>query len=165
MSNEKYFRSGLGDLTPNNLLQLKLINEQYLPSSVLSKIHNDTTYKAALKNAEIELVKLAYFNDVCCGGIITSLESFEDSKNQRCDIISIAVLQSYRKLGVASLLLDHVFMQCKEKKVLQIRTFIPVVGNEQDGLIKLLESKSFEKDELVDNYYGDISAQIYIKQL
>ena len=94
-SASKYHNISLGELTINNLMQLKVIN-------ACGKIEfSDDEYKTfvGVDNEMCQLCSfvliLGYFNDICVGGIIGGLID-----ENTLTIKSIAVLPAYQGLGV-----------------------------------------------------------------
>ncbi|KAJ3051897.1 N-alpha-acetyltransferase 50 [Rhizophlyctis rosea] len=84
----KYSRQALGDLTPNNLGQVKALHNTVLPSIP----HDDDFYKSALESGELS--KLAYFNDISVG-LVTSKK-----QDGVVSISEILVLEPYQRLGL-----------------------------------------------------------------
>ncbi|KAI8819642.1 uncharacterized protein EV422DRAFT_100564 [Fimicolochytrium jonesii] len=99
--NSKYFRKALNDLTPNNIGQLKEVNKVLLGDELGQAVYDD-----ALKVGDF--AKLALFNDIIVGGIITAKSTVAEAKKNKVEIVSLAVLPAYQKLGLGTMLLDHI---------------------------------------------------------
>ncbi|KAJ3063425.1 hypothetical protein HDU98_000777 [Podochytrium sp. JEL0797] len=117
----KFFRSSAGDLTPNNVGQLKVILEREMPQGFCSDL--DAFCKEAV-NTE-DLSKLAYFNDMPVGAIVCSKQV--DAKDQPTKtqknahpphtfvIQALCVLEPYRQLGLVALLLQSIIEVANDK--------------------------------------------------
>lgn len=73
----------LGDVTPHNIKQLKLLNQVVFPVS-----YNDKFYKDVLDAGE--LAKLAYYND-----IVVSLKNIQIKRKQnkkgKCNCLNVSI--------------------------------------------------------------------------
>ncbi|KAI9347224.1 hypothetical protein BDR26DRAFT_69008 [Obelidium mucronatum] len=119
---QKFFRSSIGDLTPNNVGQLKVILERELPAGSVSDV--EVFCKEAV--AAEDLSRLAYFNDVPVGAVVC-IKSV-DAKDQPAkaqknavpihslSIAALVVLKQYRNLGLETLLLESVFGEIANEK-------------------------------------------------
>ncbi|KAJ3341286.1 hypothetical protein HDU93_005256 [Gonapodya sp. JEL0774] len=95
-------RITLADLTPNNKKLLVVLE------AASARKWNERWHKEALDAGE--MVKLAFFNDVCVGSIVCKREIAAASSGAKSRIVisSLVVLKPYRRLGVASDLLQHI---------------------------------------------------------
>ncbi|CAG8533666.1 14237_t:CDS:2 [Ambispora leptoticha] len=95
-------RIALGDVTQNNMGQLKRLN------SVLFPVHyTDRFYKDVLEVGEF--AKLAYFNDACVGGVCCRKELIAGTpEKSKLYIMTLGVLAPYRNLGLGTALLKHI---------------------------------------------------------
>ncbi|KAJ1553811.1 hypothetical protein HK096_006312, partial [Nowakowskiella sp. JEL0078] len=104
-----------------------------------------------------------YFNDVCVGAMVSKKVVSEDSKDTTLLILTIGVLKAYRRLGIASLLLDHLITEGTKKKFKEIQVQVPM--DEITALKNLLEKKSFTEGTICSEFYGNTGAQIFSKIL
>lgn len=108
-------RISLGDLTPNNIGQLRALNKVLFPVN-----YSDKFYKEVLEVEEFaKLGKLcecavrsrsqwlivdtpiAYFNDVCVGAVCCRAEPIDtNDKAAKLYIMTLGVLKPYRGQGV-----------------------------------------------------------------
>lgn len=89
----------LGDVTPHNIKQLKKLNTVVFPVS-----YNDKFYKDVLEAGE--LAKLAYYNDIVVGAVCCRIDTSENSR--RLYIMTLGCLYPYRRLGIGTLMVEHV---------------------------------------------------------
>ncbi|CAK9811152.1 Probable N-acetyltransferase san [Anthophora plagiata] len=89
----------LGDVTPHNIKQLKLLNQVVFPVS-----YNEKFYKDVLEAGE--LAKLAYYNDIVVGAVCCRVDTSENSR--RLYIMTLGCLYPYRRLGIGTVMVQHV---------------------------------------------------------
>lgn len=88
------FRMALDDLTPNNINQLKRLCSVLLPMR-----YRESFYRDALASGELS--KMAYFNDVPVGFVISRLEKKGgDNPRKEVHVMALGVLAPYRRLGL-----------------------------------------------------------------
>lgn len=134
----------LDDLTVNNLGVLKRINEAVLPIS-----YQDSWYQDSLKVGE--LAKLAYFNDLPVGAIRCSLETPQNHNSPtRIYIMTLGVLEPYRRYGIATKLVNHVV---EEAKGMYVHEILVHVWADNQAAIEWYTKRGFEKGDLVKGYY------------
>jgi len=134
----------LGDLTPNNIKQLKVLNSIIFPYINLS----DKYYEECLN--KVEFSQFGYFKDVNVGAV-----SFvEEDDQSSIEIKTIGVLQAYRRLGVASKLLEYVFDKCKENdKIKEIKVLVQTTN---EAALNLFKKFGFEEKDTVKDYYDNL---------
>ncbi|ORX87376.1 acyl-CoA N-acyltransferase [Anaeromyces robustus] len=152
----------LGDLTPNNIKQLKLLNSVLFPEISLSEKY----YQDCLNKTEWS--QFGYFSDVNVGATSYCEEEIpEDKDNLRVYIYTLGVLPAYRRLGVGSKLLQYIFDNCKENnKIKQIYLHIPT---NNESALNFYKKHGFEIKETIKDYYdkseSNRDAYILIKNL
>lgn len=144
----------LGDITPHNIKQLKLLNQVVFPVT-----YNDKFYKDVLEVGE--LAKLAYFNDIVVGAVCCRIDTSDNQR--RLYIMTLGCLAPYRRLNIGTVMLQHVLKICDEDGNFD-NVFLHVqVSNE--GAIKFYEKFGFEIVEEKKNYYKRIEpADAYVLQ-
>lgn len=150
----------LDDLTVNNLGVFKKINEVSLATK-----YPDSWYLSSLNSDQV--VKLAFYSELPVGAIKGKLintnnktASFETStSNQLVEksipnaiyIESLAVLEAYRKHGIATKLLDWLVAVTKEKFVHQIVLHAHV---DETAAIEWYKKRGFvQAPEVIKDYY------------
>jgi len=85
--------------------QLKRINQSVFPVSYNEKFYKDVVVAG-------DLAKLAYFNDVVVGGVCCRVDTREQGK-KALYIMTLGTLAPYRRYGIGTLLLRHIFKICE----------------------------------------------------
>ncbi|KAF9097993.1 N-alpha-acetyltransferase 50 [Mortierella sp. AD031] len=143
------FRVGLGDITPNNLGQLKRLNTVLFPVT-----YAPTFYKDVLEVGEF--AKIIYFNDVCVGAVCCRKENVDGSTTeQNLYIATLGVLAPYRRLGLGTEMLKHILEQAKlpvgsGPKI--VKVYLHVQENNEEAL-DFYKNHGFEVAEKCVNYY------------
>ena len=119
------FKIDLGDITKHNVGQLKRLNSVIFPV-----MYNDKFYKDVLDLGE--LAQFVYFNDIIVGAVCCRVEKggppqnpnnmqqpmasvgFRDKNQKKLYIMTLGCLPRYRRLGVGTVMLDHVFKLCEK---------------------------------------------------
>ena len=91
----------LGTCTEKNVNQLKKLNRAIFPLQYSENFYKET------HNQNAKHTHLAYFNDILVGAICCRLEQ------NKMYVMTLGVLAPYRRLGIASMLLKHVFHTCQ----------------------------------------------------
>ncbi|ORZ04418.1 acyl-CoA N-acyltransferase [Lobosporangium transversale] len=143
------FRIGLGDITPNNLGQLKRLNTVLFPV-----VYTSSFYKEVLEVGEF--AKIIYFNDICVGGVCCRKENVPGSTSlQNLYIATLGVLAPYRRLGLGSKLLKHILENAKlpsssGPKIAKV--YLHVQTNNEEA-VEFYKKYGFEVVEKCENYY------------
>lgn len=145
--NEKPSRSKieLGDVTPHNVKQLKTLNTVVFPVS-----YNEKFYKDVLEVGE--LAKLAYYNDIVVGAVCCRVDTSENSR--RLYIMTLGCLSPYRRLGVGTVMVEHVLRHV-EKDGNYDNVYLHVQVN-NSGAIDFYKKFGFEIHETKKHYYKRI---------
>ncbi|KAL1918860.1 uncharacterized protein VTP21DRAFT_2882 [Calcarisporiella thermophila] len=136
--------SSLGDITPNNIGQLRKLNTVLFPVK-----YDEKFYKEVLEVGDF--AKLAYYYDVCVGAICCRKELTHSPP--RLYIMTIGVLAPYRNLGIGSALLSYVIERARAAHYSEIYLHLQVSNEEA---LSLYTRHGFEVRELVKNYYKRI---------
>jgi len=143
----------LGDVTHHNIKQLKRLNQVIFPVN-----YNDRFYKDVLEAGE--LAKLVYFSDIVVGAVCCRIETSQDGNQpnagskRRLYIMTLGCLPSYRRLGLGTLMLEHVFKLCERDGNID-SIYLHVQVNNEDALA-FYKNFGFEVVELAKNYYKRI---------
>lgn len=155
----------LDDLTPNNLGVLKKINEVTLPTA-----YADAWYTTALDADQI--VKLAFYSELPVGAVKAKAIRFSpkqtfvnvanaetalsDDKSKILPnavyIETLAVLKSYRRLGVGAKLLAHVVDEAKRRFIHEV---VLHVSTDNTAALDWYTKRGFAKVEVVPRYYAE----------
>ncbi|KAG9294240.1 hypothetical protein G9A89_021599 [Geosiphon pyriformis] len=137
----------LGDVTSNNLGQLKRLN------SVLFPVHySEKFYKDVLEVGEF--AKLAYFNDACVGGVCCRKEPIPVSKHLKLYIMTLGVLAPYRNLGIGTELLKHILEHANPNKFAEIYLHVQTSNEEALAFYK---KYNFQIVGTIEGYYKNIT--------
>ncbi|CAG0915799.1 unnamed protein product [Notodromas monacha] len=138
-------RIELGDVTPQNIKQLKMINQVVFPVS-----YNDKFYRDVLEAGE--LAKLSYYNDIIVGAVCCRVDVVDGQR--RLYIMTLGCLAPYRRHGIGTKMLEHV-LAFVEKDGNFDSVFLHVqISNE--GAINFYKKFGFEIIETKDHYYKRI---------
>ncbi|XP_014272531.1 N-alpha-acetyltransferase 50 isoform X2 [Halyomorpha halys] len=135
----------LGDVTPHNVKQLKTLNTVVFPVS-----YNEKFYKDVLEVGE--LAKLAYYNDIVVGAVCCRVDTSENSR--RLYIMTLGCLSPYRRLGVGTVMVEHVLRHV-EKDGNYDNVYLHVQVN-NTGAIDFYKKFGFEIHETKKHYYKRI---------
>eukprot|EP00041_Stephanoeca_diplocostata_P004987 m.54240 g.54240 ORF g.54240 m.54240 type:complete len:172 (-) comp15500_c0_seq1:212-727(-) len=148
----------LGDLTQHNIKQLKLLNTTLFPVSYTEKF-----YKSVLASGKFS--KLAFFEDVIVGAVCCRIDKLENGERVLY-IMTLGCLAPYRRLGIGSTLLEHVYSLAREDKDLSaIRLHVQTTNEDAIGFYK---KHNFEITGTESNYYTKLEtgdAHIFEKKL
>uniref|UniRef100_H2XJN3 N-alpha-acetyltransferase 50 n=2 Tax=Ciona intestinalis TaxID=7719 RepID=H2XJN3_CIOIN len=145
MGQIKGVRIELGGITQHNIKQLKRLNQYIFPVS-----YNDKFYKDVLEVGE--LAKLAYFNDVVVGAVCCRVDVHDGVRHLY--IMTLGCLAMYRRHGIGSVLLEHVFKIAKSQGSFH-SIFLHVQIN-NDSAINFYKHFGFEIVETKEHYYKRI---------
>lgn len=137
-------RIDLGDVTPTNVKHLRKLNAAVFPVPYSAKF-----YKDVLKGDG--LAKLAFFNDSVVGAVCCHEEACPAGK--KLYILTLGCLLPFRRLGVGTLLLEHVFQICRARGISSISLHVQV--SNEDALA-FYRKFGFEIVERKPGYYRRI---------
>ncbi|KAK4473755.1 hypothetical protein MN116_003095 [Schistosoma mekongi] len=160
-----YKKIELGQLTPHNIKQFRLINQTVFPVTYTEKFYSDV-----LKNSK--MCRLAYFNDIVVGAVSYRIENImvknadlaaDDNYGQtnqtvkKCYIMTLGCLAPYRGYGVGTLMLKHVIKSCLKHGGIKSIYLHVHIGNE--GAVAFYKRFGFEITGEVNDYYRRIHPQ------
>ncbi|RHZ82725.1 hypothetical protein Glove_104g50 [Diversispora epigaea] len=147
-------RISLGDVTPNNLGQLKRLNSVLFPVNYSEKFYKDVLEVG-------EFAKLAYFNDACVGAVCCRKEPIQGTipEQTKLYIMTLGVLAPYRNLGLGTTLLTHILHHATcgtptAPKFIEI--FLHVQTSNEEALA-FYQKYGFEIIGTVEGYYKKIT--------
>ncbi|KAI8378709.1 acyl-CoA N-acyltransferase [Choanephora cucurbitarum] len=133
----------LGDVTKNNLGQVRVLHKALFPVNYGENFYNELLEAG-------EFAKLAYYNDVCVGTVCCRREMDESNPEKvKIYMMTLGVLEPYRHLGIGSALLKHIIQQAKlSEDVSQIYLHVQVSNTAAADFYKKNEFQviSTEKD-------------------
>lgn len=135
----------LGDVTPHNIKQLKKLNTVVFPVS-----YNDKFYKDVLEAGE--LAKLAYYNDIVVGAVCCRIDTTDTVR--RLYIMTLGCLYPYRRLGIGTLMVEHVLNYVEQDGNFD-SIFLHVQVNNESA-IDFYKKFGFEIVETKEHYYKRI---------
>uniref|UniRef100_A0A0N5AVR5 N-terminal methionine N(alpha)-acetyltransferase NatE n=1 Tax=Syphacia muris TaxID=451379 RepID=A0A0N5AVR5_9BILA len=147
----------LGDVTHHNIQQLKRLNQAVFPVS-----YNDKFYKEVVTTGE--LAKLAYFNDIVVGGVCCRIDV--QNNVRRLYIMTLGTLAPYRRLGIGTMLLEHVISLCRKDP--QIENIYLHVQVNNTSALDFYKRFGFDIVDTVEEYYRRIqpnSAYVLVKKI
>ncbi|CAG8562086.1 10913_t:CDS:2 [Funneliformis mosseae] len=150
-------RIALGDITPNNLGQLKKLNTVLFPVQYSEKFYKDVLEVG-------EFARFAYFNDCCVGAVCCRKEPLKEvnqgipSDQAKLYIMTLGVLAPYRNLGIGTKLLEHILQHAtlptQQPKFVEIYLHVQTSNEEALNFYKKYD---FEIVATVEGYYKKIS--------
>ncbi|KAI8070787.1 acyl-CoA N-acyltransferase [Gongronella butleri] len=143
-----YQRIALGDVTPNNLGQLRKLNATLFPVE-----YKESFYQNVL--AVGEFAKLVYYNDVCAGAVCCRKEEVEGSDKVNLYIMTLGVLQAYRRLGLGKQLLDHIMNEAGQKDQAIAKVYLHVQIN-NDPAVEFYKENGFDVTGTQQDYYKNV---------
>ena len=134
----------LGEITQHNLKQLKIINAATLPIT-----YQENFYKGVPDLGEF--AKFAYFKDIVVGAACAKIDPTKDSN--RLYIMTLAVLGPYRRMGVATKLLEYLLTLTEGRKINEVALHVQI---NNDDAIKFYQRFGFAIVETAPAYYKRI---------
>jgi len=128
--------------------QLKMLNSKVLPVQYPDKFYKDLLILPHLH-------KFAFYNDIFVGAICTRLERDKETNVMKLYIMTLAVLEPYRRLGIGSKLLQYIldYPQTEDGKKIDIKEiFLHVQTTNQDA-ISFYQKFGFEIQKERKGYY------------
>ncbi|CAO1632830.1 unnamed protein product [Sympodiomycopsis kandeliae] len=171
----------LADLTPNNIGTLRMLNSVLFPVK-----YSDGFYKDALLEERKRINKLALFNDIPVGNLVCRYEFSPPSETSSSSslpsvqiyIMTLGVLAPYRRLGIASYLINHILSEVtpgsnislpesntppkdkkdptpiKTKEYLVEKIYLHVQTDNQQGR-QFYKNLGFTEADLIEQYYRE----------
>ena len=147
MSNKKEIKVVFGEITKNNYNQLKQLNNFSLPVR-----YEDDFYYRIVNNQRFG--RFAYLNDVIVGAITWKYDHCQDTKEKNVYIMTINVLEHYKRYKIGSQLLQELLNLHKDMKEI---SYINLHVQESNEIARKFYLKAgFEEVKKIDNYYTDI---------
>eukprot|EP00428_Durinskia_dybowskii_P084850 CAMPEP_0170438802 /NCGR_PEP_ID=MMETSP0117_2-20130122/45439_1 /TAXON_ID=400756 /ORGANISM="Durinskia baltica, Strain CSIRO CS-38" /LENGTH=163 /DNA_ID=CAMNT_0010699069 /DNA_START=32 /DNA_END=523 /DNA_ORIENTATION=- len=138
----------LGDVSPANLQQLKVVNLNTLPVKYSEKF-----YRELIDNYTTEYMKYCIWNGFVVGAVCARVEG-RDTDDSKLYIMTINVLAAYRRRGIASQLLKYILDKAKLDPTIKEVYLHVQVGN--DEAKQFYMSHGFEDHGIIKDYYKRI---------
>ena len=147
MSSQKEIKLVFGEITKNNYNQLKQLNNFSLPV----RYSDDFYYRIVNK---LRFGRFAYLNDVIVGAITWKYDHCEQTKEKNIYIMTINVLENYKRKGIGRQLLKELINLHNNMKEIH---YINLHVQESNEIAKKFYlNNGFEEVKKIDNYYTDI---------
>ncbi|KAN0061419.1 N-acetyltransferase 5 [Thecaphora frezii] len=120
----------VADLTPNNLGQLRRLNSVLFPVS-----YSERFYKDVLDVDVAQVCKLGLFNDTAVANVCCRFEN-DGASGVKVYIMTLGVLAPYRRLGIATALIQHVIKAATPGSSVQLvdkQAPVPVPKKDKNG--------------------------------
>ncbi|EAS04971.1 acetyltransferase (GNAT) domain protein (macronuclear) [Tetrahymena thermophila SB210] len=135
-----------GDVNEKNYELLRTLNSVTFPVQYTLSFYNKVlTYN--------KYSRLAFYNDILVGAMTCRQE--EKDGQQSLYILTIGVLDAYRKHKIGSQLMDELLKLVKQDPEIKF-IYLHMQVNNEVGL-QFYKRFGFEIAETIDNYYTDIS--------
>lgn len=129
---------------------LEVENECFPPALRYSEILFSYYY------AHGSIFKVAFCDNVLVGYALADVE------NSVCHVVSIAVVQAYRGLGVGKALLGDLIAECKARGA---RRAYLEVSTRNERALRLYSGAGFRVIGFIKGYYGNEDAYVMVKEL
>ena len=130
--------------------QIKYLNDACFPIKYSQKFYEDL-FRPERKNLSI----LAYYGtDVLCGGILCRYESEDEPGVFTVYLMTIAVLEPYRRLGIGTMLLNRMIENLE--KLGNVRKLKLHVWTTNENAIEFYKKNGFTMDSIDENYYSSL---------
>mmetsp|Transcript_21077 Transcript_21077/g.35361 ORF Transcript_21077/g.35361 Transcript_21077/m.35361 type:complete len:171 (-) Transcript_21077:1688-2200(-) len=140
----------LGDVSPANVQQLRILNTNTLPVR-----YSDKFYRELLDKYGTDYMKFCFWNGFVVGGVCARIEGREETPDAcKLYIMTINVLAAYRRRGIASELLKFVLEKAKEDKTINEVYLHVQVSNTEAKQFYLRHG--FEDHGIIKDYYKRI---------
>ena len=135
------YKLDLVNLTTKNLGQVKLLHSKCFPID-----YKDSFYEQLLANSEF--VRLGYVADSLVGTVGCKIES------KRMYIMTLGVLEAYRRFGIGSQLLDWVVEKARLEKLSDV---VLHVQTSNTAAIDFYKNHGFVVERTENDYYPQLS--------
>ncbi len=141
--------SGLTEINANNREQLKRLVEVCFPLT-----YKDEFYLKVV-NLYQDFSRFIVVKDITVGGVVCRIEIDEETKEPFLHLLILLVLKKYRRLKLASKMLQFVYEQIEKlhPKIPLIDLHVQKINEAAVGFYK---NEGFEVVEEITNYYTDI---------
>ncbi|KAI8084882.1 acyl-CoA N-acyltransferase [Halteromyces radiatus] len=142
-----YQRIALGDITINNIGQLRKLNSVLFPIEYKASFYEEVLHVG-------EFAKLVYYNDVCVGSVCCRKEVAQDDQTNLY-IMTLGVLKPYRRLGLGDQLLEHILKEASDKENKINKVYLHVQTN-NDAAVAFYKKHGFEITRTDKDYYKEV---------
>ncbi|RKP15473.1 acyl-CoA N-acyltransferase [Piptocephalis cylindrospora] len=144
-------RVALVEVNVNNVGLLRRLNATLFPVE-----YKDGFYRDVVQSGE--LARYVYLNDVCVGAVCCKRAPLPPSlgSGEGLYLMTLGILQSYRRLGLGSLLLDYILTQVCPKNPSLNQVFLHVQEGNQEAL-DFYRSHGFTDVGMEKDYYVQVT--------
>ena len=147
MSAKKEIKVVFGDINKNNFNQLKQLNNLSLPVR-----YGEGFYYRIINH--LRYGRFAYYNDIIVGAISWKYDHCEKTGEKNVYIMTITVLEPYKRCRIGSQLLEELIRLHKDMKEI---SYINLHVHEINEIARKFYLKAgFEEVKKIDNYYTDV---------
>lgn len=144
----------LANLTPNNVGQVRMLNKSLFPVP-----YSEQVYQQILQEDVREVCKLGLYNEIPVGEVCCRIEDGADDAHCKVYIMMLGVLAPYRRLGIATALLNQVLEQAAPGTKMGERTVESIYLHVQtcnQVARSFYEQHGFVVTDTVQNYYSKL---------
>jgi len=142
---KRIIKVSFGDINKNNFEQMRQLNNLSLPVR-----YQNGFYARIL--AKIRHGRFAYYNDIIVGAISWKYDLIEGKR--AVYIMTITVLEEYKRYGIGTQLLQELINIHKEMKEINFIYLHVQINN--DLALSFYGRNNFENVKTIQNYYTDI---------
>lgn len=145
------------DIKPLNDLRL-IPRLRILESTSLAVQYSDHHYENNVASGVPSYNLLAFFHDILVGCCTCRLERVQEEPEPvyRLYVMTICVLKPYRRMGIASHLLETILSTVQQETQLHISGVFLNVQASSTGALSFYKKFHFDQLEFISNYYVDL---------
>ena len=147
MSDNEEIKVSFGEITKNNINQLKQLNKFSLPIN-----YGDDFYNKIVNH--LRFGRFSYINDVIIGAITWKYDHCQGTKERNIYLMTINVLEHYKRKKIGTKLLQELINLHKDMKEI---CYINLHVQESNEIArKFYKNAGFEEVKKIENFYTNI---------